>query len=175
MIEIEYKGEKYKRIDGRWVDTYFVVTTMPIQRELNQLYVDSIDVSLLDIATLIKEGDSFKATGDYSLAIKFYEEAIKTCDREAIGYILPRITSCYRGSHTPQKAIECFSFAKRKYGADILSPALLTSAAAAYCDLKEYENAYKCAKITFARNGGKADENLISVFKRIDKESGERW
>lgn len=175
MIEIEYKGEIYKRLEGQWVDSSFIVATVPIQRTLNQLYVDSINVKLLDIDTLIKEGDSFKSTGDYSLAIRFYEEAIKTCDRGTIIYLLPRISSCYRGNQAPQKAIECFSFAKRKYGTDILSPALLTSAAAAYCDLKEYESAIKCAKIAFAKSEGKADESLLNVFSRIDKESVKRW
>ena len=176
MIEIEYKGETYKRLDGQWVDSSFIVTTVPIQKALNQLYVDSIDVKTLDLETLIKEGDSFKATEDYSLAIRFYEEAMKkNCDRKTIIYLLPRISSCYRGNHNPQKAIECFSFVKRNYGADILSPALLASAAAAYCDLKEYENAMKCAKIALAKSEEKADENLLSVFSRIHKERGKRW
>ena len=35
MIEIEYKGEIYKRLEGQWVDSSFIVATVPIQRALN--------------------------------------------------------------------------------------------------------------------------------------------
>ena len=171
MIEIEFKGEIYKRYNGKWVDDSFMVVVTPLQRELNRLYVQTVDFKSMDVQTLVKEGDMFKSNNDFILAVEFYEEASKICDKETLSYILPRITSCYRKNSTPQKAIDFFAFAKGKYGANIISSALLTSAAAAYCDLKEYDKATKCAKIAYAKKGGKADEDLLSVFRRIKREA----
>ena len=47
----------------------------------------------------------------------------------------------------PRKVIDLFSETKRKYGTDFITPVLLTSVAAAYCDLKEYENALRCCNV----------------------------
>ena len=107
----------------------------------------------------------------YASAIIFYEKALQSCDRKTYCYILPRITSCYRKNHMPRKAIEVLSNAKRVYGVYIITSALITSAAAAYCDLKEYENALKCCRWAMKTFGGHIDSNMRRVMFRIKKES----
>ena len=72
----------------------------------------------------------------------------------------------------PRSAIELFSFAKNKYGDQFITPVLLTSVAAAYCDLGEYENALRCCKWAYKRFDAQFDASLRNVFARIKKESG---
>lgn len=173
MIEIVHNGKTYTRNNSKWVDADFMVVHEALQRQLNQIYFQSIDFSSYSLYDLISEGDKFKASYTYDAAIVFYEKAIEQCDEEDLKYILPRITSCYRQEKRPKKAIEVLSYAKAKYGEDMITPALLTSVAAAYCDLQEYENAMRCCKWAYKRYGGDADLSLSLVLARIKKETGQ--
>lgn len=157
-----------------WVDESYITVEGHLQKELNKLYAESLDLADLSADQLIEEGDHFKYSEDWTLAIKYYEEAIKKATKETIAYILPRITSCYRKKNMAYKAIELFSFAKEKFGSGMMSSALLTSAAAAFCDMQEYEKARKCAKRAYAMEKGKAPQELINVFSRIKKEYDEK-
>ena len=172
MAELIYNGKKYTRNNSKWVDSDSMVVHETLQIELNKLYLETIDFSSYSINDLIKEGDKFKASFTYDRAIVFYEKAVELCDEETLKRILPRITSCYRHEKRPKKAIELFSYAKGKYGEDFITPILLTSVAAAYCDLQEYENALRCCRWAYKRFGGDFDPNLSNVFARIKKESG---
>ena len=172
MVEIVYNGKTYTRNNSKWVDRDCMVVHETLQRELNRIYLKTLDFSSYGIKELLDEGDKFKASFTYDAAIVFYEKAVELCDEETLKYILPRITSCYRHEKKPRKAIELFSYAKGKYGEDFITPVLLTSVAAAYCDLKEYENALRCCKWAYKRYGGDIDPSLMNVFMRIKKESG---
>ena len=91
-----------------------------------------------------------------------------------LAYILPRLTSCYRMQGSPQKAIDILSFASRKHGKQMITAALLISAAAAYCDLEEYVLAKKACDRANAMSSGKSDGELKAVYGRIKKESGKQ-
>lgn len=171
MDVITYNGKKYKRYSSKWCDENDFIVHETLQNELNKEYIKNIDISSFSILELIQEGDKFKESTSYQLAIKYYEEAAKTCDKKTMSYILPRLSSCYRKAHLSSKAIELFSFAKRKFGEDIITEALLTSAAAAYCDIFEFDKAKKCCDIAYARSKGGVSEELKLVYKRIDKET----
>ena len=172
MDELILRGKRYTRSNSKWVDSDNMVVHEALQKELNKLNIEGLDFSLFTISQLVDEGDRFKNSYSYDLAIAFYEKVVDRCDEEILQYILPRITSCYRQLKTPRKAIELFAFAKSKYGEDFITPVLLTSVAAAYCDLKEYENALRCCRWAYKRYGGEIDPNLSNVFARIKKESG---
>ena len=68
--------------------------------------------------------------------------------------------------------MDLLSEAKAKYGEEIINQVLLTSVAAAYCDLGEPENALKCCrwgyKILKDCNGEQSLE-LSNVFLRAKK------
>ena len=145
-----------------------------LQIELDEEYFKTLDFSRYNAWQRIQEGDKYKQGTAYRHAIVFYEHAVTVSDEKTLAYILPRITSCYRHMHTPQKAIELFSFAKNKYGEDFITPVLLTSVAAAYCDLYEYENAMRCCRWAFSRFGGERHDELWNVYARIQKETGEK-
>ena len=172
MAQLIYEGRTYTRNNSKWVDRDCFVVNETLQRILNKLYEQTLDFSQYSLSDLITEGDKFKASYTYDTAIMFYEKAVEKCDEETLKYILPRITSCYRHEKRPKKAIELFSYAKSKYGEDFITPVLLTSVAAAYCDLKEYENALRCCRWAYKRFDGETDPNLRLVFMRIKKESG---
>ena len=72
----------------------------------------------------------------------------------------------------PKKVIELFSSLKNRYGVDFITPVLLTSVAAAYCDLGEYDNALRCCKWAYRKFDGEFNSNLSGVWARIKKESG---
>ncbi len=172
MDEVVYKGKKYTRSKSKWVDEDWIIVHETLQIELNQEFLKRLDLSAYGVKELIDEGDKFKQSYTYDYAVKFYEKATEICDMDTLAYILPRITSCYRRLKTPRKAIELFSLAKEKYGEEFLRPVLLTSVAAAYCDLGEYENALRCCRWAYKRFDGVFNESLANVFARIKKESG---
>jgi len=174
MAELIYKGRKYTRNGSKWVDADCMVVHQTLQMELNEIYKRSLDFSVYSVTELIAEGDKFKESGSYLEAVNFYEKALDNADRESTAYILPRITSCYRKCHLSNKAISLFSRVKERFGEDIITPVLLTSAAAAYCDMHEYEKALICARRAYKGFDGKADDSLMRVFKRIDKETSGR-
>ena len=159
------------RTQSKWVDSRHLVVHESLQKTLNEMYLKTLDYSSYTVEELVKEGDKFKDSSSYQDAIAFYEKALADCDEVTYKYILPRITSCYRKNNMPRKVIDLFSETKRKYGTDFITPVLLTSVAAAYCDLKEYENALRCCKWAYKKFGG-FNPNLSNVYTRIKKESG---
>lgn len=172
MIEIIHEGNVYRRCKGQWIGEDYILAPSSIQIALNRIYASKIDLSGLSVQALVKEGDKFKSVNDYALAVRYYEEASKICDQGTLSYILPRISSCYRSLQEPQKAIEIFTYAKEKFGQSIvMSPALLTSAASAYCDMGDYEKAKQCIKIANKKAGGD-DRTIAMVYLRIKKETG---
>lgn len=169
MEIIEYSGQTYYRYTNKWVDKNNMVVHQSLQFELNSLFAASLDLSGMNPWKLIEEGDKYKEDESYILAIRFYEEAIETCDAKTLKYILPRISSCYRKAKSPQKAINLFAETKSKYGVEMLTPVLLTTAAAAYCDMLEYEKAKICAEKAKKALRGEFSIELNLVETRIKK------
>ena len=171
MDKIEYNGEIYTRTNSKWADSRHHIVHDSLQNFLNQQYLKTLDYSNYSIDELVAEGDKLKESNSYSSAIVFYEKALGGCDETTYKYILPRITSCYRKCNMPRKVIDLFTETKEFFGTDFITPVLLTSVAAAYCDLKEYENALRCRRWAY-KTFGKFDPNLANVWARIKKESG---
>ena len=171
MEQVEYKGEIYTRCNSKWVNSKHIVVHEALQNYLNHLYSQSDNLKTHSVQELIAEGDQFKESGSFQLAISYYEQAITNCDRITLSYILPRITSCYRECNMPQKTIDLLAHAKRKYGENIVSSTLLVSVAAAYCDLGEYQNAEKCCAWAYKKFGNKVSPHLRKVWARIKKET----
>ena len=72
-----------------------------------------------------------------------------------------------------QEAVEMLTFIKQKYGLNMITPVLLTSVSAAFCDLKRYDDARKCYKMAVARLHGNVSPELMNVKRRIEKEENE--
>ena len=171
MDKLEYNGEVYTRRNAKWVDSRNLIVYENLQKFLNRLYLEKLDYSKYTVEELVAEGDKFKESTSYTSAINFYEKALEDCDDVTYQYILPRITSCYRKNHMPRKVIDLFTETKIKFGTDFITPVLLTSVAAAYCDLQEYENALRCCRWAY-KTFGEFNPSLSNVWARIKKESG---
>ncbi len=167
-VTVTHEGKTYTRSNGKWVTSTCMVVHEILQDELNKLYFETIDLSMLELLEIVRDGDAFKSSASYGLAVRLYTYAIERSDEDGVAYILPRLTSCYRKQGRAKDVIELASKIKRKYGSKMFTPTLLTSIAAAYCDLDEYDNALKCCNRAYAQFGGKASGELSLVYKRID-------
>lgn len=168
MDKITFEGKTYVRQTIKWLDSNNTVVHEGLQRDLNIEFAKQIDPETLALEQCVAYGDIFKKSCSGTLALKFYECAAQKADYQTMSYILPRMTSCYRQIGQAKKAIEIITFAKQKFGQEMITPALLTSAAAAYCDMEDYARAKKCCDRAYA-SGGNGAEELSLVYKRIDK------
>ena len=173
MDKIEYEGKTYERRKDKWTDGDGMVVHEGLQKILNRALADTQDRDGMPVDECVKQGDAFKSSSSYALALQYYEAAVGRCDYEMMSVILPRMTSCYRKTGQPQKAIDILTYASKAFGQGMLNPALLTSAAAASCDMKDYERAKKCCDRAYAMTKGRASGELASVYGRIKKETGE--
>lgn len=137
MEILTYEGETYRRSNGHWINSQYIMVHEGLQRELDKAFAKSLDVTKLSTKECINEGDKFKQNGSAFLALKFYEQAALSVNSSAMTYLLPRMTSCYRQIGQAQQAIVILSMAAKKFGKEMVTPPLLTSVAAAYCDLKD--------------------------------------
>ena len=107
-----------------------------------------------------------------------YEVALDVCNtglekfrrhKEYVNAILPVMASVYRLMGQPQQAIEFAQKSTRRYRTSY-STALLTSVAAAYCDLGDIENATKFADAATANKarGKEEKDDLALVYEQIE-------
>ena len=171
MDVVEYEGVSYHRSSAKWVDSSGLTVSGILQDKLNAAFAKTLNPSDMSVSDLLKHGDRFKGSGNTGLAIQYYEIASQQASERDLAYILPRLTSCYRIRGCPQEAIDILVFASKKYGQKMITSALLTSAAAAYCDLGDYGRAKKCCDRAFAQGNGRCEGELRAVYGRIKKES----
>lgn len=165
---IIFNDKEYTNYSGKWVDANYITAPLSLQNTLNYAYVKSLNPKVLSFFELVELADEFKTNGSMNLAIDFYLIALENADEKKVKYLLPKITSSYRAINRPDLVIDIISTTKKKFGTQLLSAALLTSAAAAYCDLGEYENGKKCCDYAFALSKGKSSSELTMVYKRIN-------
>ena len=175
MQKIEYNGETYYYINTKFVDSSFIEVNKTIKDKLSDI-VFTKEYKSMGKDELIAYVKEVKESDVYYLASEICEYCvlIYSNDVEVVRTILPIATSCYRKIGRPKDAINLvqqFPKIYHKYG----SVALLTSLAAAYCDIGDYINAKKYAKMAYARQGGGtgAKTELSLVFMRIKKEDGD--
>lgn len=84
------------------------------------------------------------------------------------------LMSCQRGQGDAQGAIETYKSFCDKNDSYFLTSYICTSAAAAYCDLKDYKNAIRLCDQAYRLQGGSTGKfnELSLVYKRIESETG---
>lgn len=169
--KVVYNGKEYTKYGNKWVDSRCCVAPDSVQRELNNQLFSEIDLDSLSANELVSAGDSYKESNTHNLAIKCYEKALEKCNDRTVRYILPKLTSCLRKQGKATEVILIFTKMKAKWGNKMLSPAALTSIAAAYCDISEYDKAKKCCNRAYAMSQGNSSGELKAVYGRIKKES----
>lgn len=174
MKQIHYNGKMY-HFDGKYFfDEFFIILSGEELNNVSRAYFNTIQYETLNSEDLFKTIKQMKSCGLYYETKKAIEFAIdkKSNDTQLLYGILPIYTSCCREAHQPKDAI---IFAEKFLPICGGSSATYTSLAAAYCDIGDYENAKKCARRAYAKQGGGQGYNteVSLVFKRIAKETGE--
>ncbi len=170
--KIEYNGEKYYYCNGEFVDSSFLTLSTEDNIAVGEYYFGQVKYEgmgrkdLKDFIYLVKNAKVFRiAEKVCEYAITKYEE-----DYLFVRSILPTYTSLLRSNGKSQRVIDVYK--KYRYMYDSHNAALLTSVAAAYCDLNDRENAIKYAKFAYWAQGGSPEKGykfneLTLVFRRI--------
>ena len=139
-----------------------------------KFYYSSIEYKKLEEVELLEYLKQLKLSGLYEPCLTVINYGLNkfTASFDFYKTVFPIITSCYRAIGQPQKAID-FWMENKQIFTSCLSVPLLTSLAAAYCDICNYELAKKCANRAYAiQGGGKNYQTELSlVYERIKKET----
>lgn len=171
MQEIELDGETYKNVNGNWVDSSCLIPPGIILRKLWAQSLSAIpgctDAELETMVQRLRENGLWHESTIASKAL--LERYDKREDMQKLAGFLPVATACLRRDGRPEEAISVYREQRAKFGNAILSSPLLTSVAAACCDLGEWDYARRFAEAAYRRSAGKAGEELMAVFRRIDR------
>lgn len=177
MQKIVFENETYYVNKGHVYDESFIEVPLSIATKIMDLYFDGIDYNLFEEEELIshiKELKEAKKFGRCLSAIDFGTRKF-TASRNFYVMVFPMITSCYRELGQAKEAIN-FWMTNKEIFSSCLSVPLLTSLAAAYCDVGDYEMAKRCANRAYAMQGGGKNyaTELSLVYARIKKETNDR-
>ncbi len=144
----------------------FIEVQSALEQELAEAYFSGVDFKQLDDKGLLNLIKQFKALELFTQCRDMCEyglEKFKNIDNiDFIRIVLPILSSCYRNMKLPNSAIDLYKkYNNRAYS----SGAYLTSIAAAYCDVENFEEALKCANRAYAI--GEHSIELSLVYKRI--------
>ena len=177
MKKIIYEGENYYFNKGAIYDSSFIEMPKSVSQKVLKEYYKSINYEILDEAALQEFIKDLKNSEIYEDCLKVIHYGLDKFNTSVDFYqvVFPMITSCYRALKEPQKAIDFWMENKHIFKV-CLSVPLLTSLAAAYCDVGDYVLAKKCADRAYAIQGGGLNykNELSLVYKRIQKETEER-
>lgn len=166
--EIELRGNKYRKYNKNWVDEGFAIVSPQLQRQLNILSKkNESDEKVNKYDQLKSTADVYKKLGRVERALEIYLDILDKTNELEMGYLLPRITSCYRMLGEPKNALLIYE----KYGymaEKVYSVALYTSIAAAYCDLCMINKANEMIALALNMNFGVITAELNNVILRID-------
>lgn len=177
LLSIEVDGETYKFYNNRWVDSMYCVAEGPA---LNKIYDHLIQTACsYPYDTVYEYARMMKETEHYGQASKLIDYLIEHREQSSLGgnsalhRLVPMKTSCLRSMNNPKAAIEFFNKIINEHNTLTFSSALYTSIAAAYCDVENYDNALKYAKIACALNTQDNAFELIYLIKRLKAVFGE--
>lgn len=178
MDKILFENEYYYINKGKVYDSSFLELPTNEAYKILQHYFQSVDYKVLDEFQLLDLLKQLKTANFHRLCLSIIEYGLNKFSDSFDFYktVFPIITSCYRAINTPQKAID-FWMENKKIFASYLSVPLLTSLAAAYCDVKNYALAKKCADRAYAIQGGSLSyqTELSLVYQRIKKETKDSY
>ena len=170
MEKIDYDGEKFYFQKGTIYDASFVEIPKNLAVDILAYYFNQIDYHDYNEDALLTFINDLKTAELYADCLKIINFGLGKFST-SVNYhkvVFPIITSCYRSLKQPQEAINFWFKNKATYGYCISTP-LLTSLAAAYCDIGNYDLAKKCADHAYAIQGGGKGYNteLSLVYRRI--------
>ncbi len=174
MEKIIFENETFYFSKGLVYDDSFLEVPKIVSQKVLAKYYESIDYANYDESKLLEYLKQLKTSGFYDRCLTVIEFGLNkfTDSFDYYKTVFPIITSCYRALKQPQKAIDFWMENKRIF-VSCLSVPLLTSLAAAYCDVGNYDLAKKCADRAYAIQGGSKNyrTELSLVYQRIRNET----
>ena len=177
MIEktkVTLNDEDYFLIKGKWYDAHYLEVPVNVALALTEQILNDTSINGYSNEQLEKFVMGFKDQGLTGKALEIaailYDRYESANDTSKLRWLMPVETSILRMSRTPQKAIEFYNAQIAKFGNTVNSPQLLTSVAAAYCDVGDYDNAKRLCDRAYGWGG--ASYELSMVYGRIKKETG---
>lgn len=159
-IKVQLNGQTYTWTGHNWVDGFFVKPPTSIIRELN-LLVDSQlalnDDAVTDVYELVRRAGESRDAAQYDRAERLARRALALEPKNHTGAAV--LCSCLRAHGRPLEAL-----AETEKFMPTGNAALLTSRAAAYCDIREWEKAKQSVGRSLAIQ--KSDE-AFNVVRRI--------
>lgn len=173
MEKIIYDNEEFYFNDGRVYDSSFCEAPRIIAQKVLKFYYSTKNYETLSEKALLEHVKNLKISELYNECLKVIDFGLDKFYNSVDFYkiVFPIITSCYRALGQPQKAID-FWMANKSIFTSCISVPLLTSLAAAYCDVQNYKMAKKCADRAYALQGGGLNQKteLSLVYMRIKRE-----
>lgn len=170
MIRFEFEGNVYFITKTGVVDEHYCLLNDAEGLKVACAYYSSVPYHELSEDDLLDYVRQSAKAGAFKNALAAYEYGIKKYSLYSFGKsAMPTIAAGYRRVGQPEKAIE---FAKRYIrDSDLCSVPLLTSMAAAFCDVGDLDNAKKYCNLAYAlQGGGPGYKNELSlVYCRIEK------
>lgn len=136
------------------------------------LIISMKECQMDDFERLLSEGNEAYKKDDYNKAVICYEDALKLAtdeNKSKFKSILPMMGRCYRQIGNPSSVIDLATEVKQKFGREFISSVFLTTIAAAYADMREYEKAHICVNEAIRLENGKISGPLQAVIDRIGR------
>ena len=157
---VELDGKKYIWNGKQWLDEHFLIPPETVIQKLNiksSSYFAEEDELIKDVYALISRAKKARSNKQHIRAEKLAQKILEIDPNNHSGLAI--LCASLRERGMPERALsetERYAFTE--------NPALLTSRAAAYCDLGRWEE----AKITIGRALAiKASSEAFSVVRRI--------
>ena len=168
--EYELDGKVYVWTGSRWYDkSDFTTPPSAVIARLNKLIATDLetdDASITDPNELVKRAQLAREHGQLPRAIRLLKRAA-TARPNHIGTAAV-LCSALRQDGRPAEALE----ATQHFAGSEYQP-LLTSRAAALCDLGRWEDANRQIRRVIAISNGRAQEEALNVRKRIQQNAPE--
>ena len=178
MIKLIFNEEEYNYDNGRIYDENYMELPTIKAKEVLAYYYSKVDYKNFNEQELFQHIKKLKTSEMCNECLEVVNYGLDKFSNSFNFYkmTLPIIKICYRSIGQPQKAIDLW-MKDREIIKSCLSVPLLTSLAAAYCDVENYVSAKKFADRAYAMQGGGLDykTELSLVYKRIQKETGEKF
>lgn len=166
--EVELDGGIYVKDQRGWTDSKYTVPPRAIQHKLNAIMNSCIDrlftVDTGNVDELLERVDEEKEALNLDIAEDYVRKAIGLNPKNFEAYA--KLCSVLRANGRPEQALK--ETEKFRSGKNF---SLLTSRAAAMCDLDLYEKAKKELGPVLARAKGESKMIALMVVNRIKKEA----
>ena len=167
MERFEFEDEIYYYCNGKFTDECFITLEKNRLQKVADFYFSHYDIDTFSPNKLVQFVKETKDCEAYNTSIKACQiilDKYRTND-DAVKSILPIMTSCYRNTNQPNKAIEI----GETFANIFSSAALFTSLGSAHCDVGNFERARNYANRAYAINPQSNEVKLL--YKRLEKET----